>query len=216
MKKISFVKAMAGFVLMAIAIGAIGGDLNPGNTPSPTMRTLDELYKNIQPGLPSDWVPFAKEQQVIGNSSIHLQLSTTENGSIGGSCEVQGKSETIVVIGLGHEIELPYDLRSGLPTAQRLHHPIIISKYIDRSSPLLYKALCRNETVDHAYLRYYRTLPNGQEQLYYTTHLEGGKIISIKSAFPNIEQVTILYSRITWTYETEEIRYVDDVPYIGV
>ena len=50
MKKISFIKAMAAFVLMGIAICVIGGDLNPGNTPSPTMRTLDELYKNIQPG----------------------------------------------------------------------------------------------------------------------------------------------------------------------
>ena len=47
-------------LLSAILITAYvtGGDLNPGNAPSPTMRTLDELYKNIQPGLPSDWKPY--------------------------------------------------------------------------------------------------------------------------------------------------------------
>ena len=48
MKKISFMQAMSAFVLMAIAVCVIGGNLNPDNLPAPSMRTLDELYKNFE------------------------------------------------------------------------------------------------------------------------------------------------------------------------
>lgn len=201
--------------IMFFTVYVIGGDLNPGNTPSPTMRTLDELYKNIQPGLPSDWVPFANEQQVIGNSSIHLELSTLQSGDIHGSCQVRNKEETIVSVGLGHQINIPYDVPTGQITGQRQHSPMIITKYVDRSSPLLYKAMCSNETAE-AYLKYYRTNTSGQEEHYYTIHLQNCHIISIKTAFPNIEQISILYQTITWTWEEGGIEYTDYVPGGGV
>lgn len=202
-------------IVMTGAIYVMGGDLNPGNTPSPTMRTLDEVYKNIQPGLPSDWAAFAKEQQVVGNSSIHLQLSTLQSGDIHGSCQIREKEDTIISVGLGHQLNVPYDEATGQITSLRRHSPMIITKYIDESSPLLYKALCNNETAE-AYLKYYRTKTNGQEEHYYTIHLQNCKIVSIKTAFPNIEQISLLYQTITWIWEEGGIEYTDSVPGSGV
>ena len=72
MKKMTFFQAMGGFVLMLIAVGVIVGDLNPGNTPSQMIRTLDEIYKNIQPGLPSDWMPYPDEAQVTSQAAVYL------------------------------------------------------------------------------------------------------------------------------------------------
>ena len=191
--------------VIGITVVVTGGDLNPGNTPSPTMRTLDELYKNIQPGLPSDWLPFAKEQQATGNSSIHLQL-TANGADVHGSCNVQGKEDSIVVVGLGHTVEREALSQTSYGTP--IHRPIILTKYIDKSSPLIAKALFNNETIE-AYLRFYRTPAAGGEEHYYTIHLQMAKIVKIQSAFPNLEQVSIAYGGITWTWEPDGIEFTD-------
>ncbi len=210
MKKHSTIQLLVAFCVM-MAIYCIGGDLNPNNTPSPTMRTLDEVYKNIQPGLPSDWKPFAQEQQVTGKSSIHLSL-VSDGTDINGSCPLTSlqRENTIVVTGLGHQFNASYDPVSGQSTGQPQHSPIIITKYVDKSSPLIYKALANNETGE-ATLRFYRTLANGQEELYYTIHLQNTKIVSIKTAFPNIEQVSLFYQTIRWTWEPDGIEYFEEI-----
>jgi len=199
------------FIMFCVlsAIYCLAGDLNPDNTPSPTMRSLDEIYKNIQPGLPSNWQPYAQQWQVTGESSIHLSL--TSNGNpVPGSCQAEGKEDTIVVVGLGNQVNVLYDPASGTLTGQREHGPIIITKYIDKSSPLLYKAMANNETVT-ATLRYYRILPNDQQEQYYTIQLSNAKIVGIQTAFPNIEQVSILYRNITWTWEPDTITFTDEI-----
>lgn len=97
-------------LLSAILITAYvtGGDLNPGNAPSPTMRTLDELYKNIQPGLPSDWKPYPDAAQATGQSTVYLTISDIE-----GSSQAQDHPNSIRIVGLGHQVEKPYDWGTG-------------------------------------------------------------------------------------------------------
>jgi type VI secretion system secreted protein Hcp len=192
-----------------IAIYCLGGGLNPDNTPSPTMHTLDEIYKNIQPGLPSNWQPYAQEGQVTGESSIHLTLTSNGN-AVHGSCQAEEKVDTIVVVGLGSQVNVPYDPTSGTSTGQRQYGPTIITKYVDQSSPLLYKSLVNNEIVT-ATLRYYRMLSNDQQELYYTIQLSNAKIVGIQTAFPNIEQISIIFRNITWTWEPETIIFSDEI-----
>ena len=202
-------------LLAAAAVHVIGGDLNPDNTPSPTMRTLDELYKNIQPGLPSDWIPYPVEPQVTDHSAIHLSLETSQN-PIPGSVRLREMENTIRIVGLGHQIELPYDIGSGHVTGQPEHGAIIVTKYTDKSSPLLYKALLNNEMVTLAELKFYRTNAAGQQEHYYTIRLEQGRLIKIQTAFPNIEQIHIAYQSIRWTWEPDGIEFQDTISNGGV
>ena len=199
---------LSGLIVWAVRV--TGGDLNPGNTPSPTMRTLDELYKNIQPGLPSDWIAFPKEEQAAENSAIHLWLEV-EGVLLPGSCEVQQKEDSIRVIGLGHEVAIPYDPATGQVTGIRQHKALIVTKYIDKSSPLLYRTLCRGDQVSEAEFRFYRTNAVGEEEWYYTVRLQNALIINIKTAYPNIEQIGFLYERIEWTWRDGGIIYSDQI-----
>lgn len=196
-------------LLSAILITAYvtGGDLNPGNTPSPTMRTLDELYTNIQPGLPSDWKPYPTAAQSAGAGSIHLWIGG--GYPIAGGCTAAGKENSVVVVGLGHEINSPYDAASGLPTGKRVHTPVIITKYTDKASPQLYQALALNRTMNLIF-RYYRTGPGGQEQEYYLVELINARIVNIKAAYPNLEQVSFVYERIRWLYVPDGVDFEDE------
>jgi type VI secretion system secreted protein Hcp len=208
MKKLSFIQVVAAFVLMAIAIVVIGGNLNPDNTPAPTMRTLDELYKNIQPGLPSDWKPYPTEAQTTGTGSIHLWISGTF--PIEGSCQAERKENSIVVVGLGHEIAVPIDAGSGLPAGAPAHKPFVISKYVDKASPRLYQALAENRNLNLT-CKYYRTESrHGEEQWYYTMVLENARVSNIRMAYPNIEQVSFVYESIRWVYVPNGIEFEDE------
>jgi len=55
--------------------------------------------------------------------------------------------DPIPVTAVSHEIVSPRDPQSGLPTGQRLHKPITITKPIDSSSPLFLNSLVTNETL---------------------------------------------------------------------
>ena len=207
MKKISFIKAMTAFVLMGIAICVIGGDLNPGNTPSPTMRTLDELYKNIQPGLPSGWKPYPTHTQCETGGAINITITGENQGNIHGSCTSQNKRDTIIVIGMGHEALVPTDPETGQVTGTVSSGQLYVTKYVDKSSPKLYSALCEGEHLSQVELRFYRTDNTGQEEHYYTVLLTDAIIISIRTAFPNLEEVAFLPREITWTWEIDGIEY---------
>ncbi|MEN6309759.1 MAG: type VI secretion system tube protein TssD [Anaerohalosphaeraceae bacterium] len=207
---------MAALVLVCLAglltCYVTGGDLNPNNTPSPTMRTLDELYKNIQPGLPSDWLPYPKEQQVAGVGAIHMAVRGQVQGDIQGSCTAGPKerTNTSVVVGLGHEILVPTDAASGLPTGRRQHKPLIVTKYVDKATPLLYTALVNNENLTRVELRFYRTNDKGLDELYYMIRLTNARISDNKTAGPNIEQISFAYQRIEWIWINGEITAMDD------
>lgn len=208
MKKISFMQAMSAFVLMAIAVCVIGGNLNPTNTPVPSMRTLDELYKNIQPGLPSDWKPYPLESQTTGAGAIHLTIGGVF--PIEGSCDASFKEGTIVVVGLGHEIDVPYNVGTGAPSGGPAHEPFVITKYVDKASPRLYQALAENRSMDLLF-RFYRTdNAHGQEEHYYTIFLDNARIVNMRMAFPNIEQISFVYQTIRWTYEPDGIEFEDN------
>src|SRR5215207_5809794 len=49
--------------------------------------------------------------------------------------------------GLTHEIVSPRDAASGLPTGKRQHKPFVITKEIDKTTPLLLNALVNNENL---------------------------------------------------------------------
>ncbi len=161
--------------LMIAVACVVGGDLNPGNTPSPTMRTLDELYKNIQPGLPSDWLPYPTEQQVVGKGAILMSVTGQVQGRFHGSAI----EDMIKVVGLGHQLVNPVDAASGLPTGKRQHKPMVISKYIDSSTPQLYRSQVTHETLTHVYLRFFRKDAVGREDQYYTIDLVNARIIDV-------------------------------------
>jgi len=141
----------------------------------------------------------------------YMELVGENQGRIEGSCDIEGREGSIIVYAMEHEISVPTD-SSGLPTGKRIHHPLTITKEIDKSSPKLHQALVTGERLDHVVIKFYRIDPTGVQEHYYTIRLEDGKIISIEpwdSQGKKFENVSFIYQRIIWTWEPEGIEAED-------
>lgn len=146
--------------------------------------------------------------------NAYLKLKGQKQGSIKGSVTKKGKEESIEVLSVGHEISSPRDPASGLPTGKRMHKPFVISKAIDKSSPLLASALATNEVISTWELGFYQPASKGGEALAYTIKLTNASVASIRlmsDANGNLtEEVTFTYQKIEWQWVDGGITAMDD------
>ncbi len=152
----------------------------------------------------------------------HLSLTGNTQGKIEGSCEIVGREGTILVYAMDHLIQIPRDPRTGLPTGQRVHDPLTVTKEFDKSSPPLYQALCSGEQFSEVKFEFYRISPEGTQELYFTITLENAIIVNIKAWYPptmlassepyrHMEDVSFTYAKIIWTWEPDGIETEDNV-----
>ena len=153
--------------------------------------------------------------------TAYMSVKGKTQGDIKGGCDQGGdKKDKILVYGIHHNVEIPKDTHTGLPTGQRIHHPLEISKAIDVATPKLYKACCNGEQCEVT-LDYYRIKSDGTEEKYFTVKLEEAIIVTMTQDTPltflaenkpyhDMEKVAFTYSKITWTYNDGNIEFVDD------
>ncbi len=151
----------------------------------------------------------------------HLTLTGERQGKIEGSCDQAGREGTILVQALEHEVSIPRETQTGLATGKRVHHPLAILKSIDKSSPLLYMALCSGEHMKSVEIKWYRIDPMGKEEHYFTTTLEDAVIVSIRPSMKNcldpayahlghMEEVSFSYRKAIWRWEPDGVEAEDD------
>ena len=144
--------------------------------------------------------------------NAYLKLTGDTQGEIKGSVTQSGREDTIMVIATQHEVVSPRDAASGLPTGKRQHKPFMITKEIDKSTPLLMKCLVDNENIASWRLDFYQPSPTGKEVQYYTVELSNASVAGVRSEMLNNkyaenmshkerEHVSFCYQKITWTWQ---------------
>lgn len=132
----------------------------------------------------------------------------------------QGHENEILVQAFDHNITIPTDPQSGQPSGQRVHRPLRVTKVFDKSSPLLYQALCTGEKLTTCELKWYR-IHEGEEQHYFTMKLEDAVAVDVQSYMPNcqdpsqaqfthLEVWSFTYRAITWTHVVAGTQGSDD------
>jgi type VI secretion system Hcp family effector len=88
------------------------------------------------------------------------------------------------------------------------HNPIIITKNIDKSSPLLAQALSTREQINCT-ISFYRISSSGMQERFYSVSINGGVIADLTLEMPHSilqndaepqEHIAIRYRDITWTH----------------
>jgi len=150
----------------------------------------------------------------------HLTLTGDKQGKIDGSCEMQGRENTILVYAMTHDVSIPRSSTDGLSTGKRVHGSLCIVKEFDKSSPKLYQALCTGEHMKDVTIKWYRITKQGTEEHYFTHKLEDAIVVSIHPYMPttllsanepfrHMEEIGFTYKKIKWTWEPNGIEAED-------
>ncbi|MGK3992676.1 Hcp family type VI secretion system effector [Sorangium sp. So ce1024] len=158
----------------------------------------------------------------------HLKLKGVTQGAIDGSVTQKGREKTIAVIAVQHQIISPRDPATGMPSGKRQHKPFVITKELDKATPLLYNALVNNESISEWELKFYTpgtqaTKNIGKEQNHYTVKLTNATVASIDfymentrrppegKDVPEYEKIAFTYQKIEWSYDDGDgARQADD------
>ena len=88
--------------------------------------------------------PFAEAEAAL---NAYLTLKGQKQGQIKGSVTKKGREGKIEIISLSHEIVSPRDAASGQANGKRQHKPFVITKELDKASPLLNTMLTNNQNI---------------------------------------------------------------------
>jgi type VI secretion system secreted protein Hcp len=156
----------------------------------------------------------------------YLYATGQKQGQIKGSITQKGREDSVGIISMDHDIISPRDPQSGLPTGQRQHKALVITKELDKSTPLFYNALCTNENLKEVTIKFWTpqikaAAGAGSEVQHYTIKLTNANIAAIKAKmlnikdpnlvkYPEMEEIAFTYQKIEWTWTDGGITAEDD------
>ena len=157
---------------------------------------------------------------VKGSTQGNITEGATTPDSIGNIYQ-NGHEDECLVKAFTHDIDVPRSASTGQATGQRTHNPLIVTKMIDKSSPLLCNALVHGETLTEIELKFYRLSYVGKPEHYYTMVLEDAVITNIGTSMESqghtaandvtpYEKVSLSYRKISWRHETASTSGEDD------
>ena len=149
----------------------------------------------------------------LAAETVHLYLLANGQPIKGESTQkTLGRQDSIECVYYDQKVSMARDAATGMTVGRRQYEPILIRKRIDKSSPLLAKALTQNQNVDGTF-KFFRASPagDGTTQQFYTVAIKHGRVASIRQVVPDIitpasntqpplEEVTFVFGTIAWTY----------------
>jgi len=154
--------------------------------------------------------------------TVHLKLKANGQDIQGESTQTDlDRENSIECLMFKDSVRTARELGSRAAVGRRVHEPIEIIKRIDKSSPLLAKALCRNEAIEGEFF-FFRPNPagDGTTEQFFKIKIENGRLDAIERISPNahdpaasnappMEIVRFVYAKITWTFVPTGAEYVD-------
>jgi type VI secretion system secreted protein Hcp len=157
----------------------------------------------------------------------YLYAKGQKSGQIKGSVTQKGREDSISLLGFSQEIVSPRDPQTGLPTGQRVHKPVVITKEVDKSSPILYNVLCTNENLTELTIKFWSPQikagsGTGSEKQNYTIKLTNANVASMDvltqefshvdnlASAKLIEKLSFTYQKIEWSWTDGGITAMDN------
>lgn len=144
----------------------------------------------------------------------YLYLKGQKSGEVRGGVTQKGREGSIAVIAMQQASKMP--LAGGMPAGKVNVGQIVVTKEVDKSSPIMRQMLNSNETIAMASIKFWTPQIRaatgvGSEVQHYTINLTNARITGIKTVMQNIrdpqlvryeiaEEVTIAYDRADWIW----------------
>ena len=156
-------------------------------------------------------------QSIQAAENVHVVL--TANGT---AVAGDGPNGVIQAFGFDNEVVVERDSASGVSTGRRLYKPIRIVKAIDKSTPLLAKALAQNQVITAEFRLRRPSADNSTVATYYTVSITGARVAGIRDWKTNtrdlsadragdLEEVSFIFTSITFTWVDGGVTFTDTV-----
>ena len=138
---------------------------------------------------------------ITGKAQGLISAGCSTQESIGNKCQ-SAHADEIMVLSYNHNMANFGNI--DRPT----HKPILITKNVDTSSPLLAQALSSREEINGV-IHFYRISSFGLHEKFYTVEIKGGVVVDLTLDMPHAvlqndvepqEHLAIRYRYITWTH----------------
>jgi type VI secretion system secreted protein Hcp len=153
--------------------------------------------------------------------TVHLKLKANDSDIKGESTQLaDDRADTIECFSFEGGMTTPRDAASGRATGRRQHAPIKIKKLIDKSTPLLAKALTNNEPCTGTF-SFYRPDGKGHDEVFFTIKIGGAFVSDIRHLMPDTmdsphadareayEEVTFTFDTISWAHPPGKTQHDD-------
>ena len=153
--------------------------------------------------------------------TVHLTLTANGEAVEGESTQTTlDRENTIECFSFEYGVQSASEAFSGAPSGDRNYEPIRIVKRIDKSTPLLWKALCQNESIEAAF-KFFRPNPTGDGTIehFYTVEITGARVAAVDLSSPDAmigsnepptEAISFVFNNLTQTYETTGAAHQDN------
>ena len=155
--------------------------------------------------------------------TVHLYLKANGADIKGESTqESLGRKDSIECVYWESAVKTARESGSSLATGRRQYEPMRILKRIDKSSPLIAKAMCQNQVIEGVF-KMFRPNPTGDgtTEQFYTVTIKEGRVASFKGYVPNsmepahsteppLEEVTFVFHTISWEYMNGGVTHEDN------
>ena len=81
-------------------------------------------------------------------NAFYISITGETQGEIKGDVEQESREGMMRGYSFSNSTTIPRHADTGQPSGTRTHHPIVFSKHVDRSSPMLWQAVCTGESLD--------------------------------------------------------------------
>ena len=144
----------------------------------------------------------------------YLYLKGQKSGEVRGSVTQKGREGAIAIIAMEQASKIP--MSGGMQTGKVSVGQLVVTKEVDKSSPVLRQMLTNNENISMGSLKFWTPQINaaagtGMEKQHYTINLSNARITGIRTVMHNnrdpqlmryeiAEEVTIAYDRADWIW----------------
>lgn len=155
--------------------------------------------------------------------TVHLFLKANGADIKGDSTQTSlGRQDSIECISYIQKTNTAREAGTGMATGRRSYEPLTIIKRVDKASPLIAKALTKNEKIDGKFL-FFRPNPTGDgtTQQFYTVEIKSGRVahqkqsVQVQAAEARLadeaplEEISFTFHTIKWTYTDGGIEHED-------
>ena len=139
-----------------------------------------------------------------------------------------GRENSIEVLYYEQGVTTAREASSGIASGRRQYLPLLIRKRIDKSTPLIFKALADNQVIEGEF-KFFRPNPTGDgtTEQFFSVSIKQGRVASVKQILPDVlstltnsehekvntappmEEVTFVFHTISQTYTNGGVTHED-------